>query len=143
MFIAGVREAAPATRAARRDAKGMAFVMAGRTDESQAAPAPGAAEPVVLGAMLALQEEESGAARDRQARRHGQAMLEELAMLQCNMLGGTVESGPSAAALVRLAALAEAVPEAADPRLSALIGAIVLRARVELARGQIRSVSGS
>ena len=67
---------------------------------------------------------------DREARRHGQDMLAALAELQRALLGGDDD----AAALQRLAELAAAVPRATDPRLAALVSAIVLRVRVELAR---------
>jgi hypothetical protein len=40
-------------------------------------------------------------------------------------------------ALRHLAELADAVPQATDRRLAAMISAIVLRARVELARRQL------
>jgi hypothetical protein len=83
-----------------------------------------------LGAMLALQEAESGAVRDREARRHVEDLLAELARLQHALLG----NGPDSATLERLAALARTLPEAADPRLGALLRAVALRAQVELAR---------
>ena len=70
------------------------------------------------------------AVADREARRHGHDMLAALAELQRALLGG----GDDGAALQRLAELAAAVPHATDPRLAAMISAIVLRVRVELAR---------
>jgi len=80
--------------------------------------------------MLALQEAEAGGARDREARRHGQELLRELARLQRALLAG----GTDDALLSRLASLAETAPEAADPALRAMVAAVVLRAKVELAR---------
>ena len=94
----------------------------------------GAAAPSgLIGAMLALQEAEWGGAGNRAARRHGEAMLGELKELQLGLLVGAAEP----AALRRLARLAEALPEAADQTLAALVQAVALRARVELARSQI------
>jgi hypothetical protein len=57
-------------------------------------------------------------------------MLSALAELQRALLDGvdTVET------MQRLAELAAAVPRAADPRLAALVSAINIRVRVELAR---------
>ncbi|MBN8890954.1 MAG: hypothetical protein J0H91_11760, partial [Rhodospirillales bacterium] len=92
---------------------------------------------VSLAGMLALQEMEEGEVRDRAARRRGQDLLAQLAGLQRALLAA---SGPGAAeasagaALHRLSTLAEAVPQAADPRLRQAVAAIVLRSRVELAR---------
>ena len=88
-------------------------------------------EAVALTSMLSLQEfgGETRAA-DREARRHGQDMLAALAELQRALLGG----GDTVETLQRLAELAAAVPRAADPRLAALVSAIILRVRVELAR---------
>jgi hypothetical protein len=57
-------------------------------------------------------------------------MLAALAELQRALLGG----GDDGMALQRLADLAAAVPPASDPRLAALISAIALRVRVEMAR---------
>ena len=59
-------------------------------------------------------------------------MLAALAELQRALLGG----GDDGRALQRLAELAAAVPRATDPRLAALVSAIILRVRVELARRQ-------
>jgi hypothetical protein len=85
---------------------------------------------VALPGMLALQEAEAEASRDREARRHGQAVLEELAGLQRALLAGPADP----ALLNRLTALTKAPPEAADPLLRAALQAVALRAKVELAR---------
>ena len=90
-----------------------------------------AAAPVSLGAMLALQEAGAEPARDRAARRHGQAMLQLLAALQRAMLQG---EGGDEAELARLASLSAEVPVASDPALRQVVAAIALRASVELAR---------
>jgi Class II flagellar assembly regulator len=88
-----------------------------------------------LDAMLALQEAEAEATRDRNARRHGRALLDALAELQCALLAesgaGDGQDGP---VLQRLAGLLEASPGAADPALAGVLRALSLRAQVELAR---------
>ena len=85
--------------------------------------------------MLALQEVGGETVEDREARRHGHDMLAALAELQRALLGG----GDDGVALQRLADLAASVPHATDPRLAAMVSAIVLRVRVELARRQTDS----
>jgi hypothetical protein len=104
---------------------------AGRdTDAAETDKLAGVAEPLALGSMLALQEMGAGSVRDREARRRGQGLLAALAALQRGLLDGDDDL----AALQRLADLAEAAPDAEDKRLGAVLSAIVLRARVELAR---------
>ena len=95
------------------------------------APAGGVG-PVCTPSMLALQEEEEGQVADRDARRHGQAMLAALAALQRLALG----DGSADGALEQLASLVRATPDAADPRLAAVQRAIQVRVAVELARGR-------
>jgi hypothetical protein len=89
---------------------------------------------VSLGAMLAAEALDQGPARDRAARRQGQAVLAGLTTLQRALLEDGNQGGDPAASLKRLAALIADMPPASDPRLAALVGTIVLRARVELAR---------
>lgn len=103
----------------------------------EAAPAPvqtgslaATAPASLVGAMVALQEAELRAARDRAARRHGETMLDELKALQVRLLGG----GAAPDLLGRLATLAEMLPDAVDPKLAALVQAVALRAEIELAR---------
>jgi hypothetical protein len=84
----------------------------------------------MLGGMLALQEVESGAVRDREARRRGHDMLAALTRLQRALLAGE----PDLATLRGLEALAENVPEASDPALQQALADVVLRVKVELAR---------
>lgn len=117
----------------RAAAPGATFVLPGVL--SGAAPpggAPagvGAAGPVQAAGMLALQEWQSDSVRDREARRRGNDLLAALARLQRALLeGGTAE------ALARLSALLEGMPEAADPGLAAVLRAVTLRARIEIAR---------
>jgi Class II flagellar assembly regulator len=89
--------------------------------------------PATLASMLALQELGGETGEDRQARRHGHQLLGTLAELQRELLGGQGD----ATTLERLVALLAAVPRATDRRLGAMVSAIVVRARVELARRQV------
>jgi len=90
----------------------------------------GEATPVTLGAMLAAEALDRDALRDRAARRHGQVVLAGLTALQRVLL----EGGDQALSMGRLEGLIADMPEASDPRLAAVLGSIVLRVRVELAR---------
>lgn len=89
-----------------------------------------------LDALLALQETAAApqdpATRDREARRHGRDLLEELAALQKALLAGGDEAGEGA--LGRLVALLRSMPAAADPGLDGVLRSVGLRARLELAR---------
>lgn len=125
----GIGPTSPATRpVARAMVRGAGFRLPAEAAEAPAAPA--AASEVMLGGMLALQEAESWAVRDREARRRGQEMLAALARLQRALLEGHRDLP----GLRHLAALAEDVPQAADPRLRQALAEVTLRARVELAR---------
>jgi hypothetical protein len=97
---------------------------------SRAATSVGDTTPVSLGVMLAAEALDRDAVHDREARRRGRVVLAGLAALQRALLDG----GDLAGTVERLARLIEEMPEAAEPRLAALLGSIVLRARVELAR---------
>ncbi|WP_421994198.1 flagellar assembly protein FliX [Roseococcus sp.] len=79
--------------------------------------------------LIGLQEGFSDAERDDAARRRGHAALEELEGLQLALLSGRIDAGR----LSRLAQLAEG-ESGADPALRAIMRAISLRARIELAR---------
>ena len=92
-----------------------------------------AAQPAGLASMLTLQEMGGETVEDREARRHGQDMLALLAALQRGLLGG-LDDGTT---LERMAAMAAAVPRASDRRLAAMVSAIMVRVRVELARRQV------
>ena len=110
------------------------FLRAARARRHRARPTPPPRRHATsLGSMLTLQEVGGETVEDREARRHGHDMLAALAELQRALLGG----GGDAAALQRLADLAASVPHATDPRLAAMVSAIVLRVRVELARRQL------
>lgn len=91
--------------------------------------APAAVTGVSMPSLLAMQEAESGAVQDRQARQNGEALLGALASLQRALLAGD-DSGE----LGRLAGLAQAMPPAADHRLAAVQRALLVRVAVERAR---------
>ncbi len=98
-------------------AQGGGFRLGATGAGAAAAPAQGVAGPQGV-SLLALQECAPVAERDARARRQGQALIEELTALQAGLLAGRLDPGEAAA----------------DPALAAAIGAIRLRARVELAR---------
>ena len=100
---------------------------AGATTATAEASAP------TLATMLSLQELGSEGVRDREARQHGQDLLASLADLQRLILS----AGSDEAALQRVADLVASVPLATDRKLNAIVSAIVVRARVELARRQL------
>jgi hypothetical protein len=118
------------SRAAARSANRFALPA-----QSEAAQSCGTApaEAASLGSVLLLQELGAETVADREARRHGQDMLALLAALQHGLLSGV----DNVAAAQQLADLAGSVPLAVDRRLAAMISAIVVRVRVELARRQI------
>ncbi|MCB4822321.1 flagellar assembly protein FliX [Roseicella aerolata] len=120
--------AAQRGRGAYRGAGG--FSVGGGGDAPPLAEAAGAAAlgPVGLG-LLAVQEGGDRAARDRAARQRAESILQELRDLQHELLRG----GSDMKRLERLAALGLG-EEGADPLLQEAVRAIVLRARVELAR---------
>jgi hypothetical protein len=113
---------------------GTGFVLPSAPDETNHTKATAAAAPAAsLGSMLTLQELGGETPEGKETRRHGQDMLALLAQLQRDLLLGADDM----ATLVRLAELAAAVPRATDPRLAAMISAIIVRVRVELARRQV------
>jgi hypothetical protein len=83
-----------------------------------------------LESMLALQAVDEPAERNRAARKHGAAMIAALTRLQRTTLA---EEDPSLA-LGILQELACNGPAADDPELGAILQAVVLRSRVEIAR---------
>lgn len=89
------------------------------------------ASAAMLDAMLSLQEMDPASERDRQGRRHGQAMLAALAGLQSALLSA---AGDDEAAVSHLTGLLAQMPVAADPTLNGVLKAIRVRAMVELAR---------
>ena len=73
-------------------------------------------------------------AQDREARRHGRALLQALAGLQRAALAG--EDGQAQAALATLANTVRDPHEADDPVLRLILREIAVRAAVELARAE-------
>ncbi|MDD2876505.1 MAG: flagellar assembly protein FliX [Acidiphilium sp.] len=96
----------------------------------RAAPSTtGTIMPVALSGLLALQEDDCSHLKDRAARRGGERVLDALGKIQVARLDGCDHEA--------LAALNEAIgsmTEPSDPVLVGILGAIRLRARVELAR---------
>ncbi len=133
-MAASVTRVSPATAwaasGARATASSGGFCVAETTAHAPTATTAPAA-PIGVDTLLTLQEMRGDGVRDRAARRHGEAMLRLLAALQRARL-----SGPTAMAgvLSELGELLEGGPDAADPALRQLLGAIELRVRVELAR---------
>ena len=126
--IGGLRPPAPA--APRSAAASGGFTVGSAPAATPPAAAP-LARPASVDAMLLLQEVADAPERDRQARRHGRALLDALAQLQLALLG---DSEP---ALSRLAALASHSPQASDPALQAILASIALRTQIELARRRL------
>ncbi|MDP9096106.1 MAG: flagellar assembly protein FliX [Pseudomonadota bacterium] len=110
----------------RRVSEGRPFAVkadaAAQTDETVATSS------VSVTSLLTLQEAESGLHQDREARRHGEAVIDQLTELQHSLLS---EEGPD---LGRLAALVARPITASDPALAGLLRAVRLRAGIELAR---------
>ncbi len=133
--VGRIGRAAPGadTGAPRRASGSGGDFAVGASATSAAGPVGGTASVAGVVGMLLLQEVADAPTRDRQARRHGRALLEGLTELQRALLG----DGDDSAALDRLAALVEHCPEAADPALRATLAAVALRARVELARREL------
>jgi len=133
--IDGIGQAQSARAAARRKAArdGVASFRTAEADAPVGSAASASVAPASLASMLALQELGGETGEDRQARRHGHLLLGVLSELQRELLGGSGDR----AALERLTTLLAAVPRATDRRLGAMVSAIVVRARVELARRQV------
>lgn len=87
-----------------------------------------AVAPVDMAGLISLQDEDGPVRRDRAAHRAGEQTLGSLAALQAALLGGARPD------LDALRQMIENMPRPADPALQTVIGAIRLRARVELAR---------
>lgn len=137
VVFAGITKTQTATALPGRRRTGMpgAFALPGEAEAPAESALAGAAG---LFGLLALQEAvdtaATAAAQDGAAHRHGEAVMDDLKDLQIALLSGR------AGDLSRLAARAGAGAgrQAADPRLAAVIGAIRLRASVELARAALR-----
>jgi hypothetical protein len=96
------------------------------------APAVGSAMgPAALDGLLALQADQTGQIEEREARRHGQALLGGLRRIQLALL---TPSGMESEALERLAALCDEAPFTEQAGLRDVLQSISLRVRIELAR---------
>lgn len=126
MVVAGVSRSLPGAVALRRGGeRGVFGVKPGRAERTDAAVATGG---VAMISLLAMQEAESDAQQDREARHHGEAVMDELVALQRALLGAP---GGDAG---RLADLLARPAQAADPHLAGLLRAVRLRGAIELAR---------
>jgi hypothetical protein len=114
---------------------GQFIVAGGGTSRSVSGTRTTSVAGIGLDTMLALQAVDEAEESDRRARKHGTAMLAALTHLQQTMLAA---EDPTAA-LQSLTELAADGPPPADPALGAILRAVILRTRVELAR---REVSG-
>ncbi|MEE3503149.1 flagellar assembly protein FliX [Acidiphilium acidophilum] len=112
-----------------RNAKGTAQAVAGgfRVTEGGSALPLAATSP--LGGLLAVQEVCGSQTRDRAAQLSGETVLGALGGLQAASMAGN-----DGQALAHLHDAVGAMIEPDDPALRRIIGAIRLRARVELAR---------
>lgn len=102
-----------------------------KLDEAGAVPAPVQASAVseasALGALIALQSEGRGSAKNRAVAERALLLMERL---QRGLLNGRI----AIADLVALADAASAKLQDPDEKMSAIHGEIALRARVELAK---------
>ena len=125
----GIGAAAPLPRDGTKTASGLFTVEDGAAPPNNPARL-GAVAGIGLESMLALQAVDEAAERDRAAHKRGTAMIAALTRLQRAMLA---EEDPALA----LNALHELVGDgrlASDPDLVAIVRAVVLRSRVEIAR---------
>ena len=130
MVIGGVTRLTDGAIPARRGAERRTFALS--AERGAAAERVVASGGVAMVSLLAMQEAESEAQQDREARQHGEAMVEALGELQRALLGA---EGPDLGKLVQLAARPVS---AADPRLAAVLRAVRLRAGIEVARWEMR-----
>ena len=116
-------------------------VSSGRTSATfsvQTEPAAAAMAAIVsttsIDGLLSLQEVDPPSERNRRARNHAGVLIKALDRLQRQL----TSYEPASEHLGDLAALILQPPIAADPRLQAILSAIVLRAHVELARNEVK-----
>ncbi|MBV8704221.1 MAG: hypothetical protein JO118_10975 [Acetobacteraceae bacterium] len=136
--VGGISRAGAGAALRAQATSGPAFAMEAMPPARAAGGAPAAGVAAVsLPGLLALHEAGVEAPGDRAARRRGRDILAALAALQRGLLGG--DDGEALPALARLA---RDLPPAADPRLDAVLRAVALRARVELARRGLDTAPG-
>lgn len=124
---------ATAAKAGAPPAPGGAAAFEALLEEKPVAPAQGMASTAALAASI-YDAAEQAVVADREARRHGRAMLLALAGLQRATLIGQPACGAEPAPHAALAALARHAPPAHDPVLRLILREIGVRAAVELAR---------
>lgn len=129
MVVGGVARLTDGAIPVRRGSERRAFAVSGERAATTQPTAGTSGVPLV--SLLAMQEAESDAQQDREARQHGESLMEELRALHHALLGA---GGPD---LARLAQLASRPVTASDPQLAGVLRAIRLRAGVELARREI------
>ena len=125
----GIDAPAPMVRDSPKTAAGHFFVEDGVAPLSQNAR-PSSVAGIGLDSMLALQAVDEAVERDRAARKRGSAIIAALTNLQRTMLAA---EDPSMA-LRAMTELTSDTPAADDPGLAAILRAVVLRSRVEIAR---------
>lgn len=94
-------------------------------DDTKPAPIAG---PIALGGLIGLHEHNTD--DETPARQQAGALLTELAALQRTLLGG----GDPISVLQRLDGMLGSTPDSGSPPLLALLAAVRMRAKVELAR---------
>ena len=133
--IPGLMAVTPMRAGPRRAGAGGFAVPEDAADAASPPPLPCAGLP----SLLALQEVRQAAmaelgpdaVRDREAREHGEAMLDALAQLQQALLGGAAPG-----VIARLGQLVRRTPAPADPGLAAVQRTLLVRVAVELARSR-------
>jgi hypothetical protein len=125
----GIEGPAPLARDSTRAAAGQFSVEDGAAPLNQNARAS-SVSGIGLDSMLALQAVDEAVERDRSARKRGSAIIAALTNLQRTMLAA---EDPSMA-LRAMSELTVDTPLANDPGLAAILRAVVLRSRVEIAR---------
>ncbi len=101
--------------------------------EAPAAAVHGPAQTATIAASI-YDAAEQAVIADREARRHGRAMLHALAGLQRAALAGAGQPDTAEVPQAALAALMRQAPAAHDPVLRLILREIGVRAAVELAR---------
>jgi hypothetical protein len=91
-----------------------------------------------MAAMLSLQDVDPPLERDRRAKSRGEKLLDALGRLQLSLL----ECVDPASIFTELSDLSRDVPQAADPRLAAVMDEIRVRCAVELARREVAASHG-
>lgn len=124
--------AAAAAGAMRPESPGQArFEVASGKPGSRAAPVRSSAPLAALDAILALQQEDDPSERRRRSARRGREILDGLDGLKAVLLTGRVPA-TELGRVVR--GLTDRREPSGDPELDAIVDAIELRARVELAK---------